>query len=221
MKHFSIKPNILKSEFERKQDERNGATRDREANIDYEHVSIGLTHKEKEVVAKKIEILQDEERIVLQKIKDLKSPVKIYASQEDDKHARRYRYLRELIPVVEKRRDDLRASSLSHTQIVLAEFAATTFFMFILIRLAAENLDLIESFVSLTFFQSVYGMSKLTLYADMVLQDYPAVLAISYITAISFKDSKAFYDASLKTKLFYAFGIGLIGLFFSSLMFSY
>lgn len=95
------------------------------------------------------------------------------------------------------------------------------FFIFILTRLAADNISLLESFVMLSVFRELYGVSKISLFADMVLQDYLIVLAISFIIAVSFKNSEAFFDAKLKTKLLYGFGIGIVGLFISSMLFTY
>lgn len=217
----ALSENFFKDESQRKQEERDSEEINRQNDLDYEERSMKLQKKEQDLAKKKIVIFKEEESVLLEDIKCTKSPVNINFDGNEDLVADRYIHLKKSIPILEIKRDEIRAESLSKAQIILAEFAATAFFIFILTRLAADNIDLIKSFVFVSTFENLYGLSTMTLYADMVLQDYPIVLAISYIAAISFKNNDGFFHPKLKTKLLYAFGFFIIGLFVSSMLFSY
>jgi len=212
---------LFKEEFQLKQEQREHHANTRQNDLEYEKKSLNLQKQEQELAHKKIEIFKKEEKLLLDDIAQLHTPVQINFESNEELVANRYIYLKNTIPKMEEERDALRAKTLTKTQIILAEFAAMIFFIFILTRLAAENISLLESFVMLSVFRELYGVSKISLFADMVLQDYLIVLAISFIIAVSFKNSEAFFDAKLKTKLLYGFGIGIIGLFISSMLFSY
>ena len=213
--------NLFKEEQQLKKERREYDQNNRQFNLDYDEKSLELQKQEQDLAQRKITVFKEEEKLLLDEIQDMQFPVNINFDGNEDLVADRYIYIKNIIPDVEKKRDKLRAQTLTKAQIILAEFAAMIFFIFILTRLAVDNVNLLEGFVLLTLFRDLYGYSMMTLFADMVAQDYLIVLAISYITAISFKDNDAFYDTKLKTKLLYSFGFFVIGLFVSSMLFSY
>ena len=217
----SLTNSLFKEELELQQEQREHHANSRQNDLEYEKKSLHLQKQEQELAYKKIEIFKEEEKLLLDDIAQLHAPVQINFESNEELVANRYIYLKNNIPRMEEERDALRAKTLTKTQIILAEFAAMIFFIFILTRLAADNISLLESFVTLSVFRELYGVSKISLFADMVLQDYLIVLAISFIIAVSFKNSEAFFDAKLKTKLLYGFGIGIVGLFISSMLFTY
>ena len=213
--------NLFKEEQQLKKERREYDQNNRQFNLDYDEKSLELQKQEQDIAHRKITIFKEEEKLLLDEIQDMQFPVNINFDGNEDLVADRYIYIKNIIPNVEKKRDKLRAQTLTKAQIILAEFAAMIFFIFILTRLAVDNINLLEGFVLLTLFRDLYGYSMMTLFADMVIQDYLIVLAISYIAAISFKDNEAFYDTKLKTKLLYSFGFFVVGLFVSSMLFSY
>lgn len=217
----SLTNSLFKEELQLQKEQREHHASSRKNDLEYEEKSLELQKKEQDLASRKIKIFKEEEKLLRKDISELPAPVQINFDGNEDLVANRYIYLKNSIPGMEQERDNLRAQTLTKTQIILAEFAAMVFFIFILTRLAADNISLLESFVVFSAFRDLYGISMMSLFADMVVQDYLIVLAISFITAISFKNSDAFFDAKLKTQLLYGFGIGVIGLFISSLLFSY
>lgn len=213
--------NLFKEEQQLKQEQREHKQYDRKNTLEYDTKSLELQVKEQEIAQRKITVLKAEEELLLEDIQALQSSINISFNANEELLADRYVYLKNSIPDLESQRDTLRAQTLSKTQIILAEFSAMIFFIFIITRLAADNITLLESFVVLSLFRDLYGSSMMSLFADLVAQDYLIVLAISFIAAVSYRNSAAFFDARLKTKLLYAFGIGVVGLFISSMLFSY
>jgi hypothetical protein len=216
-----IANNIIKQDVKLQQEQREAAEKKHQEDIEYEKRAQKLKEQDRKMLKEKITFLEKERNDLLKHIEDYTNSVTISFIGEEEVVADEYIYLKDTIQTVTQSRDNTRVNSLTKVQILLAELAATAFFIFILIRLASENDDLLYSFVFLSIFQGIFGESMMTLYADLVLQDYPLVLAISYIIAISFKDYDSFYSTKIRKKLFYALGFFIIGLFVSSMLFSY
>ncbi len=225
MKSYSsmdiIAENILKKELQTKKEETEAKEQKRKRDVEHEKEVQKRKDKELQTINKKIAYLNDEKTNLLTRIEEYKNPIAISFIGDESVLADKYISLKEKTKTVQNDRDTIRVNTLSITQIFLTKLSATLFFIFILIRLASENTELIESFVFVSIFQSIFGASMMTLYIDLVLQDYPLVIAISYIIAISFKNYDSFYLNSTRTKLFTAFGFFIIGLFVSSMLFSY
>lgn len=216
-----IAENLLKKDEQLQQEKREAEEKTLKEKIEHEKNVQKLKEKELLIINKKVDFLNDERADVLTRIENCVNPIAISFIGDENIVADKYIHLKNKIQIVQNDRDNIRAVSLNITQIMLAKLSATLFFIFLLIRLASENTELIESFVFISIFQGIFGISMMTLYIDLVLQDYPLVIAISYIIAISFKNYDSFYLNSTRTKLFFAFGFFVMGLFVSSMLFSY
>lgn len=216
-----IAENLLKKDEQSKQAEREAEEKRRSEDLEHEKRTQKLNEKEVQVINKKIDFLNSEKENLMNCIDESVNPLVISFIGDENVVADKYIHLKNKIEAVQNDRNNIRVNSLSITQIFLAKLSATLFFIFILIRLASENTELIESFVFISIFQNIFGASMMTLYIDLVLQDYPLVIAISYIIAISFKNYDSFYLNTTRTKLFFTFGFFIAGLFVSSMLFSY
>ena len=211
---------VTKSLFRDKEAQRLNEEQERLDDIEYEKRSIKLEMLEKEVAEEKIEITKEKEKVLLQRINDNKFPVNSNFIGNEDTVAQRHYYLQRKVASLTKQRDSFREKLLPNSTIILAELAAVVSFIFILSRLAAENITLVEPLVFIEVLQSLYGYSEMTLYQDMVFQDFPIVLSMSYIAAVAFKDTDAFYSQKVKIRMYYVFITSMVGLFISSLLFS-
>ena len=114
-----------------------------------------------------------------------------------------------------------RASVVNIWYILLAKMSGTLFFIFILIRLAGEERDLIASFTFIPIFRMIFGYSDMLLFIDFFFQDIFIVTAISFLIAFGFKNYSSFFENETRTNLYLLFGFSILGLFLSSMLFAY
>ncbi|WP_428739384.1 hypothetical protein [Sulfurimonas sp.] len=216
-----LRENLIQQNAEHEQRKQQLEEQKLKDKIEHEKQVQKLKEKEQEMIHKKIAFLDEEKNNILSRIKECHTPVVISFLGNENAVADKYIQLKKQIQTVEIARDEMKAISLSILQIFLAKLSATLFFIFLLVRLASENTELLENFVFISIAQMLFGESMMTLYIDLVLQDFPLVIAISYIIAISFKSYKNFYLNTTRTKLFIAFGVFIFGMFLSSILFAY
>ena len=180
-----------------------------------------LKNEERKIKKRQLDYLVEEKNKLLNAINELKNPVVISFSADESVAGSKYIELKSKVENTRQKLLESRTKVISFQYILLAKFSATLFFLFILIRLSAENIELIESFVFLTIFQSILGSNNMALFLDLFLQDIPLISAISFVIAIGFKDYKSFFEDKTRTNLYILFCISVIGLFLSSMLFSY
>ncbi len=207
--------------IENKEQKRKSKEDNRQSDIDYEKRSLKFKEKETDVAKEKVEVLKEKETFILKEKDKLENPVNVNFTGNEDLVADRFVFLKEAIANLEIQIALKRVNTITKSQLVVLEFTATVTFIFILSRLAVENIDLLKMFVLVSTFQDIYGYSDMAFYADMVVQDYGIMLSSSYFLAVIFMENEDFYTSDTKIKMFYAFCVFAIGLLISSLLFSY
>jgi hypothetical protein len=187
------------------------------AEADYKRIK----DEEREKRTKKIEYLEAKQTNLLSNIRNIKNPVVISFSADEQIAGKKYKELKNKVDATRLELLNIRHSVLKPWQIFLTKVCTTVFFIFILSRLAGENKELIESLTFIDVFQNLLQYSKISLFLDFLLQDLFIVASISYAIAMTMKNSTTFLRPETKTTLFWALGFSAIGLFISSMLFSY
>lgn len=180
-----------------------------------------LKEQERELKDKELAYLENKKSQILDEMKEFKNPFLVSFSGDELIAGAKYIELKNKVERVRKQMHESRSKVIDSKYILLSKLSATLFFIFILVRLTAENRELIESFTFINIFQSVLGESDFPLMLDFFAQDTFLISAISFAIALGFRDYKSFFEKDTRTKLYILFCSSIVGLFCSSLLFSY
>lgn len=193
----------------------------KEFELENEKKAQKLKEEKRALKEEHINYLEDEKIRMQEDIQRIKNPVTISFSGDEAVAGRKYVQLKNKVEIISEERLQARTKALNIKYIFFIKLAATLLFVFILMRLAGEEQDLIASFTYISVFTLLIGENNMALFFDFVVQDIALVSAIAFAIAASFKDYDGFYETKTRTKLFVLFGFSLIGLFVSAMLFAY
>jgi len=216
-----INGNKAKKEERKKVQDLEVLNKQKEINLENEKKAQKLKEEKNLLVKEQIKYLENEREESIQSIQKIKNPVIISFSGDEALAGMKYVELRERVEIARSNMLDARESIANIWYILLAKVSGTLFFIFILIRLAGEERDLIASFTFIPIFRMLFGESDMSLFIDFFLQDIPLVTAISFLIAFGFKNYSGFFENETRTNLYLLFGFSILGLFLSSMLFAY